>query len=427
MAEAKSMPTVLTVTQLTQIVRSTLEQKFPTVDLEGEVSGVRPYPSGHVYFTLKDANSQVSAVMFKGVFDACDCRAAIKDGVQLKVRGTVSVGTRSQYQFVVRRARLVGEGELMQKFLELKAKLSAEGLFTSERKRELPFLPRRIGIVTSQAGAVIHDMCRVMMRRFPALEIRIFPASVQGASAPASLIAGIKYFNATPDGWQPDLIIFGRGGGSYEDLFCFNDEQLVRTVAASRVPTISAVGHETDFTLCDFAADLRAGTPSMAAELAVPELAKLRTKLADAKSAAVSALRGKYEWYSQRTDMLGEALGHSLKAYENEASAQVGELASALRLVGAGMVASCSMASQKVSALSESLTSSLKLSLQKAESNLRTLSSELNLLSPYSALERGYSLTTDAKGSVVFDASALHSGDRLHTRFNNGEIDSVVL
>ena len=426
MADAKTMPAVLSVTQLTQMVRSALEHSFPSVDLEGEVSGFKLYPSGHAYFTLKDANSQLSAVMFKGAFDACDCRNSIQDGVQLKVRGSISVGTRSQYQFHVRRARLVGEGELMQRFLELKAKLGAEGLFASERKRPLPFLPRRIGIVTSPAGAVIHDMCRVMMRRFPALEIRLFPATVQGASAPASLIAGLEYFNAAPDGWKPDLIIFGRGGGSYEDLFCFNDEQLVRIVADSLIPTISAVGHETDFTLCDFAADLRAGTPSMAAELAVPELSKLREKLKDAMSASVAALRGKYEWYAQRTDMLGEALGTSLKSYQSEAAGRVSELSSSLRLLGAEMSASCALAKQRVLALSEALSAALRLSLQKAESSLETLSSKLALLSPYSVLERGYSLTTDASGAVVFDADSLKAGDRIRTRLRHGEVESVV-
>ena len=314
----------------------------------------------------------------------------------------------------------------MQRFLELKAKLGAEGLFASERKRPLPFLPRRIGIVTSPAGAVIHDMCRVMMRRFPALEIRLFPATVQGASAPASLIAGLEYFNAALDGWKPDLIIFGRGGGSYEDLFCFNDEQLVRIVADSRIPTISAVGHETDFTLCDFAADLRAGTPSMAAELAVPELSKLREKLKDAMSASVAALRGKYEWYAQRTDMLGEALGTSLKSYQSEAAGRVSELSSSLRLLGAEMSASCALAKQRVSALSEALSAALRLSLQKAESSLETLSSKLALLSPYSVLERGYSLTTDASGAVVFDADSLKAGDRIRTRLRHGEVESVV-
>lgn len=427
MADATNMPVVYSVTQLTQLVRSTLEHAFPMVDLEGEVGGFKVYPSGHAYFTLKDANSQLSAVMFKGSFDACDCRNLIRDGVQLKVRGSISIGSRSQYQFIVRRARLVGQGELMQKFLELKAKLEAEGLFASDRKRPLPFLPRRIGIVTSPSGAVIHDMCRVIMRRFPAVEIRLFASLVQGSQAPASIARGINHFNAAEDGWCPDLIIFGRGGGSYEDLFCFNDEQLVRTVAASRIPTISAVGHETDFTLCDFAADLRAGTPSMAAELAVPELSKLRQKLKDAMSAAVSSLRGKYEWHAQRTDMLGDALGTSLRAYHADAAGRVSDLASSLRLLGSGMSASCALSSQRVSALSESLSSALKLSLQRAESSLETLSSKLSLLSPYSVLERGYTLTTDASGSVVLDAADLRPGDRLHTRFRSGEVDSAVV
>ena len=322
-AAAPTMPHVWTVSELTAAVRRALEGQFPVVDLEGEITGFKRYPSGHAYFTIKDSVSQISAVMFKGFFDACAARDGFKDGAKLKVRGKVTIGTRSQYQFIVQRARLLGEGELMQRYLELKAKLAAEGLFDTARKRPLPFLPHRIGLVTSPAGAVVHDLCRVLMRRFPALEIRLYPAVVQGASAPASVLAGIDWFNRAPDGWRADLIIFGRGGGSFEDLYCFNDERLVRAVAASQVPTISAVGHETDFTLCDFAADLRAGTPSMAAELAVPEREKLVRRIDDAQATLVATLRGKYEWYAQKVDGLSDDLPRALAAPAVAAAHQI--------------------------------------------------------------------------------------------------------
>ena len=375
-SETRPMPHVWTVSELTRSLRALLEGRYPLIDLEGEVSGAKRYPSGHLYFTLKDADAQLAAVMFKGYLAACAAGNGIRDGVRLKVRGKLSVGGRSQYQLVVQRARLLGEGELMQRYLELKAKLEAEGLFAPARKRPIPFLPHRVGVVTSPAGAVVHDICRVLMRRNPNLEIRIFPATVQGASAPASVMAGLDHFNTE---WKADVIIFGRGGGSYEDLFCFNDEALVRRVAASAVPTIASIGHETDFTLCDFAADLRAGTPSMAAELAVPVRAELVRKVATCAQRLAAALRGKYEWYAQRVDMLGDDLRDAL----------------GMRLV-------------------------------KTEAALRELAAKLALLSPYSVLERGYSLTTDERGAVVRDAAAVAPGTRIHTRLQKGELTSEV-
>ncbi len=372
------MPHVWSVTELTRALKRTLEATFPVLDLEGEVSGFKRYPSGHAYFTLKDAESQISAVMFAREFDACASSAAIRDGARLKVRGRVTTGLRSQYQLVISRVRPLGEGELMQRYLELKAKLTAEGLFDPARKRPLPFLPRRIALVTSGAGAVVHDMCRVMMRRFPHLEIRIFPAVVQGSTAPASVMSALTYFNTLAD-WRADLLIIARGGGSFEDLFSFNDESLVRAIAASEIPTISAVGHETDFTLADFAADLRAGTPSMAAELAVPEYATLVRKLDAATSSLAASLRGAYEWFAQRLDNRADALSSALTMYHF-----------------------------------------------KAEAKLKELETKLILLSPYSVLERGYSLTTDAAGTVIRDAAAVAPGEEIHTRLQLGSLVSVI-
>ena len=277
--QAKAMPPVLTVSQLVSEIKSSLEHSFRTVDLEAEISNWRPYPSGHCYFSLKDSGAQISAVLFASV--PCDCRDRLCDGRRVKVRAQVTLyPQRGDLQLKILRIKVAGEGELMAQYLALKAKLEAEGLFDRSRKRPLPPMPRRIGLVTSPAGAVVHDMCRVLTRRFRNLEIRLFPAQVQGVDAPRSLIAGLAYFNSLfddPDeaAWRPDLVIVARGGGSFEDLFCFNDEGLVRAIAASRAPVISAVGHETDYTLCDFAADKRAGTPSIAAETAVPELASV--------------------------------------------------------------------------------------------------------------------------------------------------------
>lgn len=399
-------PKPYTVSSLTSELKTALETRWSHIYLEAEISGWRLYPSGHAYFTLKDSGAQISAVMFKSSYEAClrkhpGIETQLKDGAKVLVYGNVTVyAPRGNYQLVVLAAKLVGEGDLMQQYLELKAKLEAEGLFDPARKRLLPFMPRRIGLVTSEAGAVIHDMCTVLMRRFPALEIRLYPSLVQGGGAPASIIAGIRYFNSDED-WKADLLIVARGGGSFEDLFCFNDEALVREVAASKIPTISAVGHETDFTLCDFAADKRAGTPSIAAEIAVPCLADLKAQISDCRLRLVSALRGKGEFFAQRVDQLSDALGASLKI----------ALANSER---------------RLARVTPRLEPALKLHMQRAEARVQKAEAQLRAYSPYGVLERGYSLTTAGDGSVVKDASVLKNGDVLTTRFAKGTVSSVV-
>ena len=399
-------PKPYTVSSLTSELKTALETRWSHIYLEAEISGWRLYPSGHAYFTLKDSGAQISAVMFKSSYEAClrkhpGIETQLKDGAKVLVYGKVTVyAPRGNYQLVVLAAKLVGEGDLMQQYLELKAKLEAEGLFDPARKRLLPFMPRRIGIVTSEAGAVIHDMCTVLMRRFPALEIRLYPSLVQGGGAPASIIAGIRYFNSDEE-WKADLLIVARGGGSFEDLFCFNDETLVREVAASKIPTISAVGHETDFTLCDFAADKRAGTPSIAAEIAVPCLADLKAQISDCRLRLVSALRGKGEFFAQRVDQLSDALGASLEI----------ALANSER---------------RLARVTPRLEPALKLHMQRAEARVQKAEAQLRAYSPYGVLERGYSLTTADDGSVVKDASVLKNGDVLTTRFAKGTVSSVV-
>ena len=399
-------PKPYTVSSLTSELKTALETRWSHIYLEAEISGWRLYPSGHAYFTLKDSGAQISAVMFKSSYEAClrkhpGIETQLKDGAKVLVYGNVTVyAPRGNYQLVVLAAKLVGEGDLMQQYLELKAKLEAEGLFDPARKRLLPFMPRRIGLVTSEAGAVIHDMCTVLMRRFPALEIRLYPSLVQGGGAPASIIAGIRYFNSDED-WKADLLIVARGGGSFEDLFCFNDEALVREVSASKIPTISAVGHETDFTLCDFAADKRAGTPSIAAEIAVPCLADLKAQISDCRLRLVSALRGKGEFFAQRVDQLSDALGASLKI----------ALANSER---------------RLARVTPRLEPALKLYMQRAEARVQKAEAQLRAYSPYGVLERGYSLTTADDGPVVKDAPVLKHGDVLTTRFAKGTVSSVV-
>ena len=271
-------------------------------------------------------------------------------------------------------------------------------------------MPRRIGIVTSEAGAVIHDMCTVMMRRFPAVEIRLCPALVQGDAAPASLIAGLEYFNElslrgeghqTSVSWAPDLVIIARGGGSFEDLFCFNDEALVRAVAACKVPIISAVGHETDFTLCDFAADKRAGTPSIAAEIAVPVLSDLKAQLSDIGLRLGNALQRRGEFFAQLLDHLSDSL------------------ASALSIAA-------TRAEQRIDRAAVRLEPTMRFACSKSESRLVKASEKLSLLSPYGVLDRGYALVTDSAGTVVRDAAQVELGGEIKVRLARGGIAAEV-
>ncbi len=373
-------PRPFTVSALTAEIKGSLEKGFNHIYVEAEIVGFKLYPSGHAYFSLKDESATISCVMFANAYQRCKAAAGLKDGAKVLVYGNVSVYIpKGQYQLVVLAAKLAGTGDLMQRYLELKAKLEAEGLFSPAKKRPLPFMPRRIGIVTSEAGAVIHDMCNVLTRRFPALEVRLFPCQVQGSEAPATIIRGLRYFNSAAD-WQADLLIVARGGGSFEDLFCFNDESLVREVAASRIPIISAVGHETDFSLCDFAADRRAGTPSIAAEIAVPVLSELTFTLDTLARRMTGSLRQRGDYYAQRLDHL-----------------------------------------------SDSLKSALDLYRERLERRLERAEDRLNLLSPYGVLSRGYSLTTAADGSVVRSAAALKEGDLVTTRLASGTFTSKVV
>lgn len=416
-------PPALTVSALTARIKGLLESQYTRIYVEGEVSGWRVYPSGHAYFTLKDAGAQIACVMFKSCLDRCKARALLADGAKILVYANATVyPQRGMYQLTVLAAKAVGAGDLMRRYLELKAKLEAEGLFAAARKRPLPLLPRRIGLVTSPAGAVVHDMCRVLTRRFPSLEIRLYPALVQGDAAPATLIAGLNWFNRATD-WRADVLIIGRGGGSFEDLFCFNDETLVRAVAASRIPVISAVGHETDFTLCDFAADWRAGTPSMAAERAVPERAELLRRLDDLDSALLNALTAAYEMNAQRVDHLSSLLAPALTMRADRLSHTLDRLAAAL----APLLEKQGLAAEgKLGRLAEALTAALRLSLRDRGAHLRELTAKLDMLSPYAVLERGYSITTDAAGAVIRSSASVRQGSVIHTRLGEGSLVSVV-
>ncbi len=416
-----------TVKSLSSALKSLLEGNFSKIYIEGEISGFKIYPSGHAYFTLKDSEAQILAVMFKSSLDRCQARAQLKDGAKVLLWAMPTFyPQRGSCQLTVYAAKLIGEGDLMQRYVELKNKLDKEGLFDGSKKRPLPFLPRRIGIVTSIAGAVIHDMCRVVNRRFPGVGIRIYPASVQGAEAPPTLIRGIEYFNSTCTDFKADLIIIARGGGSFEDLFCFNDESLVRTVAASGIPVISAVGHETDYTLCDFAADLRAGTPSIAAELAVPEKTKIYDRIVRASCSLTTSLRSKYENQSQRADYAADRLVNSLMRRHELSVRHLYASQNSLDILAESMKSRVALFAKTIDGILKTAHEAMNRTLEVKALRLETFNSKLMLLSPYSVLERGYSLTTDSSGAVVKNASDVKDGDVLKTRLAKGSIVSVV-
>ena len=323
-----------TVTALTARIKGGLEQWFRDVWVEGELSNVKFMASSpHAYFTVKDAGAQLPCAFFHAARNAA-LRAVLRDGAKVRLRGAISVyAPRGAYQLLVRPAEPVGEGELMLRFEALKRALAAEGLFDPARKRPIPALPRTVGVVTSPTGAAIRDILDVLGRRFSGVRVLLAPARVQGDGAAAEVVAGIELLNALPE--PPDVLIVGRGGGSLEDLWCFNDERVARAVRASRVPVVSAVGHEIDFTICDFAADLRAPTPSAAAELVVANRADLAKRvesrsgrLARAARGAVSAARARVDLcarsrafgrpadlvrhHAQRVDLLSQRLDASL-------------------------------------------------------------------------------------------------------------------
>src|SRR5437764_9651009 len=310
---------VLTVSELTRSIRGTLETKFGAVWVQGEVSNYKLHPNGHQYFTLKDARSQISCVIWRDTM--APLRQPLADGARIQVLGTVTVfEARGQYQINVRIVQPFGQGVLQARFEALKRKLEAEGLFDPARKRALPKFPRRIGIVTSPSGAAIRDILNVLRRRAPWLSILISPVRVQGSGAAQEIAVAIRELATPNENFAPvDLIIVTRGGGSMEDLWEFNEEIVARTIAGVEVPIVSAIGHEIDFTICDFVADLRAPTPSAAAELIVPDIVDLRRQMDVLSRGLGRELLNRMRDAQQRLDhsreTLRRCLGHKIDNY----------------------------------------------------------------------------------------------------------------
>lgn len=403
--ESMNRPDAFSVSQVNEYIKMLLEGNPNLSDLwvQGEISGAKLYSSGHLYFSLKDSDSVISAVMFKNSLMRMDFEP--ENGMKVLVHGRVSAyPPRGQYQFIADRMIPDGAGALAVAFEQLKAKLGAEGLFDPARKRPLPTHPKRIGVVTSPSGAAVHDIIRVAKKRCPSTEILIFPSLVQGAEAPAYLRGGIQYFNAVKDDPEQgvDLIIIGRGGGSAEDLWGFNDERLARTVAASAIPVVSAVGHEVDFTICDFVADLRAATPSAAAELSLPDKEDLNRQVQSLATRLTGAQSTRLRRYRTRLEQLS-------------ASRVLTSPEGVYRLRREG-----------VAGLEKRLNLSVSRHLTHKRQSMERVVASLGALNPLSVLGRGYALVQTEEGRVVPTAKELAVGDRVTLRFADGSAKVAV-
>ena len=441
---------VYTISELTRQIKQTLEDEVGNVWVDGEISNFKIYGSGHAYFSLKDESAQLSAVLFAGSRAGVVPGARLEDGQRVRVYGEITVfENRGLYQLIVRKVEPAGAGALMQRFEELKRKLGAEGLFDAARKRPLPKLPQRIGIVTSPTGAVIHDILNVLGRRFPNLQIRLAPVRVQGAGAAEEITAAVALFNRTccpGSAWPADVLIIGRGGGSLEDLWAFNEESVARAVAESAIPVISAVGHETDFSLCDFAADLRAPTPSAAAELVVlPKVelealvarqsralrqvlqqraAGLRSRLAEVKAAGFLKQPEQFtERLAQRVDTVGMRLDHAVRQRVQEERQRAEQMFSRLSIIRERQARQIEA---RVVLGERRIELACRLNVERLRTRVTALERQLALLSPLAVLDRGYSLTRTDGGVLVRSVSAAAPGTGLVTRVKDGVIKSVV-
>jgi exodeoxyribonuclease VII large subunit len=446
-APNSDLPNVLTVAQLTRRISGVLEEGIGSVWVEGEISNLRRQSSGHSYFTLKDEESQLSCVLFART--ASGQKVALRDGLQVQLQGQISVyQPRGQYQLVVRVVQAKGEGVLQARFEELKRRLAAEGLFDQSRKRTLPRFPRRIGVVTSPTGAAIHDFLQVLHRRHPGLRVVINPVRVQGKGAAAEIAAAIAELAAGGGVIGPvDLIVVTRGGGSLEDLWEFNEEAVARAIVASSVPVVSAVGHEIDFSIADFAADLRAPTPSAAAELIAAEgsellersrslvarigreaLARMGLHHAVQQRLASSPLfrdpLRRVEEAKQTSDRIEEFLTGTIERRTEQVSATIARRAAQMASAHPGH--RLLHADQKISALGEQLGTLMAHRLERDKGRMNLVSAALSALNPEATLARGFSITRNAEGKVITSSGQVKQGESIRTQLAEGELDAVV-
>ena len=393
--------TVLSITQLNEYIRSKMDSDpmLTQVAVRGEISNYKQYPSGHHYFTLKDEASALRCVMFKG--NAMRLRFRPENGMKVIAMGKVSVFPRDgAYQLYCTAMAMDGVGDLYAAFEQLKKKLAAQGLFDPAHKKPIPKYPGTIGIITSSAGAAVHDMLRILRKRYPLSRVRLLPVRVQGVEAPGEIAAAIAYANHHQ---LADLLIVGRGGGSIEDLWAFNDERVAYAIYESRIPVISAVGHEPDVTISDFVADLRAATPSNAAELAVPDQDSLRQNLDSATAAMVSALNRQLKAAQQHLNVLSKSAAlQAPTAYLDQKQ-------------------------QNLELLKNRLVSSQDTAVSRKEQRFIAAVSKLDAMSPMKVLTRGYSMAQTENGSVIRSVSQVEIGERIQISLSDGSLSATVM
>jgi len=439
-----NQPPLLTVSQITNAIKFQLEHTFPSIQVQGEVSNFKRQSSGHLYFSLKDNEAQISCAMFKG--NTSNIRTMPKDGDQIIVRGELSVyAPRGGYQIIVRELAFAGIGELLARLEQLKAKLHAMGWFDPARKKPLPKFPRRVGIVTSPTGAAVRDMIHILHRRNDQIEILLNPVKVQGEGAAQEIAQAIHQFNTHN---LVDVIIIGRGGGSIEDLWAFNEEIVAHAIFHSRIPIISAVGHETDITLSDFVADLRAPTPSAAAEMVSIEKNQLLQSLTQLNRRLAQNLWQRIQHqkqqlrqvqqhpyiaspyhllapHLQKFDDLRERIDETM---QNRLANQLLQLTSRKReLSAASPLTQIGHTKQKLDQIEKSLQISIGTKLEQRKQNLLALSQQLRSIDPKNLLTKGYTLLFSQKdGSVITSADQMHHGDGIVLRLANGEARARV-
>lgn len=393
-------PSALTVTELNQYVKDLLDLNPPLTDIyiKGEISNLKAHSSGHLYFTMKDEQSALKCVMFRS--SAAGLSFTPENGMKITAHGRISAFVRDgAYQLYCDSMEPDGVGSLYIAFEQLKKKLQSEGLFSEERKKPIPKIPSRVGVVTSPTGAAVRDIINVCKRRFPYAHVIVYPALVQGDGAVESVAAGIDYFNRVGGA---DVLIVGRGGGSIEDLWAFNSEVVARAVAKSSIPVISAVGHETDFTICDFVADKRAPTPSAAAELAVPEINELKQKFLNIVSRESALIRKRIEGY--RTVVKALERSRALTSPKNTIDDR--------RL--------------SVDRLFERLEFAQKGILERKRAYLSENVKALNALNPLAVLTRGYSAVFDGDNKVIKSKNDVKCGDRITLKLSDGNVSATV-
>lgn len=391
--------TPLTVTELTREIKISLEEHFPPIWIQGEVSNFKKHSSGHLYFSLKDAESQISCVMWKN--RNISLLFQIQDGMKVVVFAHLNVYMQQgRYQLIVQRIRPAGIGELQIQFEKLKRRLAEEGLFDAEHKKPIPLFPETIGIITSSTGAALQDIKSVIHRRFPVVKLVLWPSKVQGENAAEEIAEGILAFNQYG---KVDVLIVGRGGGSIEDLWPFNEEIVARAIYDSSIPVISAVGHEIDFSISDFVADRRAPTPSAAAEIAVPDKEELLTNINVYKNSFVQAIQNVFNFHRENIKTLKNSYGFRRPVDRvNEYSFRIDDLTSHLITL-------------------------MKHMYDIYLSKINNLSGQLNALNPRSILGRGYSITIRiSDGKIISRAKDLDENNKINTRFAQGSVDAVV-